>query len=1075
VPLELTPGDLPRILPAWMLQHGAHLAEQGVARLVERFDLRDTTSFEGRVGRWAVYVDLSDRSGVRVDCEECGDEGCVHAAAVLHLIAHGAAPRAPLGSGAGASARPGLIEPWRRVLERALDDPGEADPVDVALLFGLEGGRTGEGVQIRPAVRGARGTWIRTGIGWRDLDGSGITAGQRRALGELEALYEAREHFPVRASSGGSAARAYRSRWGSYDRAPQWIRLDELPSRGLWDVLVELQEAGVHLVADTRAQPEVALRAQPAAHFLALDRRGDALHVQPVIDMAAPEGARILPVGAPVAAMAIADDEGVRELVPLGEPLAEGFTRLMQGEPFAIPEEAVADFEREYLPQLRRIAPLRSPSGTYAIPAPARPVLVLTVAHVDARATLAWRFDYPEAGAARRPADERGIADAVEAAAGDHAALLGVRVGTGFGPAMLTRDETVDFLTAVLPALRAVDDVRVEETDALPEYRFAADPPVVHVAADPQGNDWFDLEVSVDVGGEPVPLGMLLTALVARDRYVVLPSGTVFTLNTTQFDPLRELLDEARALQDRPTGPLRISRWQADLWEELVGIGVVQAQANAWLERLRELSDADRMERLDAPPGFRAELRDYQRAGLSWLDFLRAHRLGGVLADDMGLGKTVQVLAALERARQQDPDARYLVVAPTSVVSNWVSEAARFAPALTTVGIDETSGKRGTSLAEAIGDARLVVTSYALFRLDFEQYQAQGFQVLVLDEAQQIKNHRSQGYRCARLLDVPSKFAITGTPLENNLLELWALVSLVAPGLLGGERSFTEQYRKPVERERNGERLARLRRRLRPFMLRRTKEQVASDLPEKTEQLLEVDLHPAHRRAYATRLQRERQKVLGLLDDVDANRMEILRSLTTLRMLALDPELVDEAGADGGAHAPSAKLDKLGELLDEIVGDGHSVLVFSQFTRFLGRAAAVAERHGIPYAYLDGSVSMGARRRMIERFTAGDVPVFFISLKAGGFGLNLTQADYCILLDPWWNPAAEAQATDRAHRIGQTRPVVVYRLISKGTIESKVVAMQEKKSRLFRDVLAGEDPSAIGALGATDFRGLIEE
>lgn len=1054
MPFELSPADLPRILPAWMVRHGAHLAEQGVARIVERYDLGGTTSYEGRVGRWTIYVDLSERDGVGVDCDECGKDGCVHAAAILHLIAHGATSATSLPRGSG------LVEPWRRVLERALDDHGDGEPTDVALLIGLDR----DGVQIRPGVRGTRGTWIRTGIGWRDLDGKGITAEQRRALGELEALYEAREHFP---GASASSRPVYRSRWGSYDRAPQWIRLDELPSRGLWDVLAELRDAGVHLVADTKAQPPVALRGEPAAHYLALDRRDGALHVQPVIDLQTDDDVRILPIGVPVAALALADGDGVRELVPLRESLADAFTRLMRGEPFTIPDEAVADFERDYLPKLRRIAPLRSVAGTYDIPAPARPTLVLTLAQAESRATLAWRWEYPDASGLRMPADERAIGDAVEAAAGERRGLLGVRQGTGFGAAMLTKDETVEFRTGVLPILRGIDGVRVDETDAQPEYRFAADPPVVHVSTAPHGNDWFDLEVSVEVGGEAVPFGMLLTALVARDRYVVLPSGTVFTLNATQFDPLRELLDEARALQDRPTGPLRISRLQADLWEELVGMGLVQAQANDWLERLRGLSDADRLEPVETPDGFRADLRDYQRTGLAWLDFLRKHRLGGILADDMGLGKTVQVLAALETARQQDPSERYLVVAPTSVVSNWVSEAARFAPALSTVGIEETSGKRGTTLAEVVGDARLVVTSYALFRLDFEEYQALGFRVLVLDEAQQIKNHRAQTHRCARLLEAPSKFAITGTPLENNLLELWALVSLTAPGLLGGERSFRDQYRKPIERERNGERLARLRRRLRPFMLRRTKEEVASDLPEKTEQLLEVDLHPAHQRAYAMRLQRERQKVLGLLDDVDANRMEILRSLTTLRLLALDPDLV------GDGHAPSAKLEKLGELLDEIVADGHSVLVFSQFTQFLGRAAAVAEKRGMPFAYLDGSVSMSARKRMIERFTSGDVPVFFISLKAGGFGLNLTQADYCILLDPWWNPAAETQATDRAHRIGQTRPVVVYRLISKGTIEAKVVAMQEKKSRLFRDVLAGEDPAAIGTLSATDFRSLI--
>ncbi|KQZ07964.1 hypothetical protein ASD19_11370 [Microbacterium sp. Root53] len=1063
MPFVLSPADLPRILPVWMVQHGAHLAEQGVARIVERYDLGGTTSYEGRVARWTVYVDLDERTGPRMDCTECGAVGCVHAAAVLHLIAHGATSGATLarGPGAGAGTGTGLVEPWRRALERALDEGHHSETVDVALLIGLDR----DGVQIRPALRGTRGTWIRTGIGWRDLDGKGLTADQRRALGELEALFEAREHFPGAAADHRPV---HRSRWGSYDRAPQWIRLDELPSRGLWDVLVELRDAGVHLVADTRAQPAVTLRAEPAAHFLALDRRDDALHVQPVIDLADAADARILPVGVPVAAMALTDDERVRELVPLREPLADSFTRLMQGEPFAVPAEAVPDFEREYLPKLRGIAALRSPGGTYDIPAPPRPALILTVAHDEARARLAWRWDLPP-GSPRVPAEERRIGDAVADAAGERADLLGVRQGTGFGAAWLTRDETVEFLAAVLPALRGVEGLRIEETDQLPEYRFAGELPVVHVSAQPHGNDWFDLEVSVDVGGEPVPLGMLLAALVARDRYLVLPSGAVFTLRSERFEPLRQLLDEARGLQDRATGPLRISRLQVDLWTELVQTGVVEAQEQEWLQSLRALSDADRLEPVAAPEGFRATLREYQKVGLAWLDFLRVHRLGGILADDMGLGKTVQVLAALERARADEPDARFLVVTPTSVVGHWVSESERFAPGLRAVGIEETSGKRGTPLAEVAAAARLVVTSYALFRLDFAEYEALGFRVLVLDEAQQIKNHRSQGYRCARLLSAPTKFAITGTPLENNLLELWALVSLTAPGLLGGEKSFTDHYRKPIERERDGARLARLRRRIRPFLLRRTKDRVAADLPEKTEQLLEVELHGAHQRIYQVRLQRERQKVMGLLDDVKANRMEILRSLTTLRMLALDPELVGEA------PAPSAKLEKLGDLLDEIVGDGHSALVFSQFTTFLGRAAGVAERRGIPFAYLDGSVTAPQRRRMIDRFTSGDVPVFFISLKAGGFGLNLTQADYCILLDPWWNPAAELQATDRAHRIGQTRPVVVYRLISKGTIESKVVAMQEKKSRLFRDVLAGdEDPAAIGGLTADDFRALVQ-
>ncbi|WP_188756093.1 DEAD/DEAH box helicase [Microbacterium album] len=1056
MPFELSRGALAGVVPDWVLRSGAHLAGQGSVRVVDESYAPESSSYEARVGRWAVFLDVWEDGRIDAECESCGFSLCVHAVAVMHALAAGAAQRRGGGSG--------RVEPWRRALERVLDEDPAAGATEVALLVGIDGAAGGDGVQVRPAVRGSRGTWIRTGIGWRDLDGRGLAAPQRRALGELAALYESREHF----SRGEASARRYPSRWGYYDRAPQWIRLDELPSRGLWDVLTELRDAGVRLVADTRAQPEVVLRSEPVDSFFSLDRRDGALHVRPVIELDAPEGLRPLPVGTPVAAMAVADDERVRELVPLREPLADAFARLAQAEPFAIPEAAIADFERDYLPRLRRLAPLRSLTDTYEPPAPPRPELVLQVAHPGLLARLAWRWEYPGGATARIPADEREIADAVAAAAGDRAGLLGVRQGTIFGAASLTKDETVEFLAAVLPRLRDVEGLRIEETDELPRYRFAEELPVVHVSAQPDGSDWFDLEVAVDVGGEPVPLGTLLTALVARDRYLVLPSGTVFELGAEQFDPLRRILEEARALSDRPSGPLRISRWQVDLWQELVSLGVVAAQEQEWLQRVRALAETDRLAPVPVPHGFRATLREYQRVGYAWLDFLRGHRLGGILADDMGLGKTVQVLAALERAREEEPGSRFLVVTPTSVVGHWVGEAARFAPGLAAVGIEETTAKRGVPLAERVGGAGLIVTSYALFRLDFDEYEALGFRVLVLDEAQQLKNHRSQGYRCARLLTAPTKLAITGTPLENNLLELWALAALTAPGLLGGERTFSEQYRKPIERERDGERLQRLRRRLRPFMLRRTKEQVATDLPEKTEQVLEVELHPAHRRAYAVRLQRERQKVMGLLEDVQANRIEILRSLTTLRMLALDPELAGEAAA------PSAKLDKLAELLDEIVADGHRVLVFSQFTSFLGRAAAVADRLGLAYAYLDGSVSGAGRRRMLERFTAGEVPVFFISLKAGGFGLNLTQADYCILLDPWWNPAAEAQATDRAHRIGQTRPVVVYRLISKGTIEAKVVAMQEKKSRLFRDVLGDAGAEHVGALTAADFRGLIE-
>jgi SNF2 family DNA or RNA helicase len=360
-----------------------------------------------------------------------------------------------------------------------------------------------------------------------------------------------------------------------------------------------------------------------------------------------------------------------------------------------------------------------------------------------------------------------------------------------------------------------------------------------------------------------------------------------------------------------------------------------------------------------------------------------------------------------------------------------------------------------------------VITSYSLFRLEYEEYAAVAWAGLFLDEAQFAKNRRSLTYQRAKLLPVPFKVAMTGTPIENNLMELWSLLSITAPGLFPSPERFAEYYRKPIERHGDAERLDQLRRRVRPLMLRRTKEQVAGDLPDKQEQILELDLNPRHRRIYQTHLQRERQKVLGLLGDLTKNRFAIFTSLTLLRQASLDVSLID-AKYDG---VPSTKLDALMEMLEDIVEDGHRVLVFSQFTRFLGLARDRIRAEGIDYCYLDGRTRK--REAVIDEFRSGEAPVFLISLKAGGFGLNLTEADYCILLDPWWNPATEAQAVDRVHRIGQTRKVMVYRLVAKDTLEEKVMALKAKKSALFADVMdAGGFES--GALTAEDIAGLLD-
>ncbi len=338
----------------------------------------------------------------------------------------------------------------------------------------------------------------------------------------------------------------------------------------------------------------------------------------------------------------------------------------------------------------------------------------------------------------------------------------------------------------------------------------------------------------------------------------------------------------------------------------------------------------------------------------------------------------------------------------------------------------------------------------------------------MLDEAQFVKNHRSRTYQAARRLGAPFTLAITGTPLENSLMDLWSMLSLSSPGLFPRPEIFTERYRKPIESGTSPEQLAVLRRRVRPFMLRRTKAEVAPELPDKQEQVVHVELSPGHRRIYGQHLQRERQRVLGPLADLDHNRIAIFRALTLLRQLSLDPALVDPAYA---GKAPSAKLDALLEQLREVIAEGHRALVFSSFTGFQKLVRDRLDDAGIGYSYLDGRTR--DRPKQITAWRTGDDPVFLISLKAGGFGLTLTEANYVFILDPWWNPAAEAQAVDRTHRIGQTRSVMVYRMVSQDTIEDKVVALQARKRDLFAKVIDGGELSG-AALSADDIQDLLQ-
>ena len=635
--------------------------------------------------------------------------------------------------------------------------------------------------------------------------------------------------------------------------------------------------------------------------------------------------------------------------------------------------------------------------------------------------------------------------------------------------ATVPAEDTAEFLGTIYPALQrtvAVTsmDLSVHFPEVLPDdFERTETPHLVITTVETDQRDWFDLGVIVTVGAISVPFGPLFKALAKGQTRLKLVDNSYLSLQSPEFEQLHELINEARALHEWETG-LRISRYQASLWSDFEDLADETVPAVSWRAAAAGLKDLAGIDPVDLPAEVHATLRPYQQEGFAWLAFLWQHQLGGVLADDMGLGKTLQTLALLVHARGPAP---FLVVAPTSVVMNWLNEATRFAPGLRVRTLTATEAKSRTLLADAAADVDVLVTSYALFRLDFDAYQAVTWAGLILDEAQFVKNRTSRAYACAKDLNTPFKVAITGTPLENNLMDLWSLFSIVAPGLFASARKFTEDYVRPVTLASSPERLAKLRRRIRPLILRRTKEVVARDLPPKQEQELQIALNPAHQKLYDTFLQRERQKLYGLIEELDQNRFIIFRSLTLLRLLSLDASLVDQKYAG----VRSSKLDALFEQLDDVIAEGHKALIFSQFTSFLKLAAARLDARGVPYCYLDGSTLR--RSAVIDRFKSGAAPVFLISLKAGGFGLNLTEADYVFLLDPWWNPATEAQAVDRTHRIGQTRNVMVYRMVATGTIEEKVMALKARKAQLFSAVL-DDDAMFSTALTADDIRGLLE-
>jgi superfamily II DNA or RNA helicase len=575
------------------------------------------------------------------------------------------------------------------------------------------------------------------------------------------------------------------------------------------------------------------------------------------------------------------------------------------------------------------------------------------------------------------------------------------------------------------------------------------------------GIDWFDVDAAVDFEGHSVALPALLAALRKGENTVRLDDGSFGMLPEEWLQKYGMLARMGSIENDK----LRFRRSQVGILDAMLGDQPTVSLDKVFLQARDELRRFDRIEPVDPPAGFVGELRHYQCDGLGWLHFLERFGFGGCLADDMGLGKTVQVLALLAGRRSQEETERppSLVVVPRSLIFNWKQEAARFAPKLRI--LDHTGVGRAKTI-DAFDSYDMILTTYGTLRRDLRLFKEMTFDFCILDESQAIKNSDSESAKAVRLLRGSHRLALSGTPVENHLGELWSLFEFLNPGMLGHASVFQLGA---GQRNPDADTRTLLARALRPFILRRTKAQVAPELPAKTEQTLYCDLEADQRRLYDELRDHYRESLLGRLDaDVlRRSKIQVLEALLRLRQAACHPGLIDK----GRTGESSAKLEMLLPQLREVLGEDHKALVFSQFTSMLAIVRAQLDAEGITYEYLDGRTRDRAAR--VERFqNDADCKLFLVSLKAGGVGLNLTAAEYVYLLDPWWNPAVEAQAIDRTHRIGQERPVFAYRLIARDTVEEKVLELQKTK-RALADAIIGADNSLIRDLKREDLELLL--
>ncbi|GAB3203062.1 superfamily II DNA or RNA helicase [Pontibacter aydingkolensis] len=570
-------------------------------------------------------------------------------------------------------------------------------------------------------------------------------------------------------------------------------------------------------------------------------------------------------------------------------------------------------------------------------------------------------------------------------------------------------------------------------------------------------NDWFDIYGTVRFGEFEIPFIKLKNHILTKNNEFILPNGQVAIIPEEWFTQYIELFAFAEG-EDQ----LTLKKHHMALVNDLQNGNLATVTMSRKLEKLREF---ETIEDQPLPAGFNGELRPYQKAGYNWLHFVQNYKFGGCLADDMGLGKTVQTLAMLQHRKENGADSASLLVMPTSLVYNWINEAQKFTPGLRILNYTGTYREKNVEL---FSEYDVVLTSYGIVRLDAELLKSYYFDYIILDESQAIKNPDSNTSRSVRELKSRHRLILTGTPVENSTMDLWAQMSFINPGLLGNQHFFRNEFLKPIEKDKDEQKTRKLHSLIKPFILRRHKSQVAKELPEKIEHTTFCKMTEEQEHAYEETKSYYRNKILKNLEEHGPGNTQfmLLQGLTKLRQIANHP-LMTDAGYEG----ESGKLKEVLRMTKNIVGKGHKVLIFSQFVKHLEIIRKSLDEKEIAYTYLDGNTKN--RQAQVERFQNDkSIQVFLISLKAGGVGLNLTAADYVFILDPWWNPAVEAQAVDRAHRIGQRNTVFTYKFITKDTVEEKILALQNRKIQLVTDLIS-TDETIIKSLTKEDIDNLL--